>query len=84
MKAQKMTKGYKILSWVLMIMSACSIVFIIIAIAIWEELQLDNLDYMDERLAMMRAYYGDIPKINAWKEFRRGQPLYKKYVICRF
>jgi hypothetical protein len=79
MKAEKMTKVEKIGLWVLIILSVPTLVLIFPALCLWNDLQLDKLDYEDERLAMIRAYYLEIPGRNAWKAFRRGQPGYKRY-----
>ena len=76
-KATKMTKTDKLLCWLAIVLCVLSFIGIILALLPWDELQLDKLDYKDERLALMRACYPfGVPNKDTWKSFRRGQPGY--------
>lgn len=79
-KAKKMTASEKVLCWVCIVMCSLTVIGCFLAFLPWIELQLDKLDYDDERLAFQRACYPfGVPDRNDWKQFRRGYPGYNMW-----
>jgi hypothetical protein len=78
--AKKMTRIEKLACWMMIVLCVSTVIFSFLGFLFWSDLQLDKLDYEDERLAMQRACYPfGVPGRNTWRTFRRGQDSYKRW-----